>query len=326
MSRPWNLPERDATPQSVFLSRRRLLKGLGLSAAGAVGAGLWWWWRDGSDEEVLAAGRVNVPGKERYPARRNPKFGEVDRPLTEEAAAARYCNFYEFSGGKQVWRYVESFEPVPWKVEVTGLVARPRTFDLDDLVQAFPLEERIYRHRCVEAWTMAVPWTGFPMIELMKHVEPRGSAHYVRFVSFNRPEEASRQRSRSMPWPYTEGLTIQEAANELTFLAMGMYGHPLLKQHGAPVRLVVPWKYGFKSAKSIVRIEFTAEQPATFWNTLVPHEYDFWANVNPEVPHPRWSQRSERMLGTGEGRPTQLYNGYGEWVAHLYPAGFDSSR
>jgi sulfoxide reductase catalytic subunit YedY len=197
-------------------------------------------------------------------------------------------------------------------------VAKPRTYDLDDLVRAFPLEERIYRHRCVEAWAMVVPWTGFPLASLLRKAEPLPEAKYVRFVSFYRPREASRQSGPSMPWPYNEGLTLAEATNELTFLATGMYGHPLLKQHGAPVRLVVPWKYGFKSAKSIVRIELTARQPATFWNTLMPQEYDFEANVNPAVPHPRWSQEQERLLGTGETRTTLLYNGYGGQVAKLY--------
>jgi sulfoxide reductase catalytic subunit YedY len=203
-------------------------------------------------------------------------------------------------------------------VEVAGLVVRPRTYDIDDLVRAFPLEERVYRHRCVEAWAMAVPWTGFPLAALIQSAEPLPAARFVRFVSFHRPSQAGGQSDRSQPWPYNEGLTLDEATNELAFIATGMYGHPLLKQHGAPVRLVVPWKYGFKSAKSIVRVELTARQPATFWNTMAPHEYDFAANVNPDVPHPRWSQRTERMLGTDEVRPTQLYNGYGEWVAKLY--------
>jgi sulfoxide reductase catalytic subunit YedY len=165
---------------------------------------------------------------------------------------------------------------------------------------------------------MAIPWTGFPLAALLRKVEPLPAARYVRFVTFDRPNEAGRQRYRLEPWPYTEGLTLAEATNELAFVATGMYGHPLLKQHGAPIRLVVPWKYGFKSAKSIVRVELTDEQPATFWNTLSPNEYDFWANVNSLVPHPRWSQAKERMLGTNEVRPTQLYNGYGEWVAGLY--------
>jgi sulfoxide reductase catalytic subunit YedY len=165
---------------------------------------------------------------------------------------------------------------------------------------------------------MVVPWVGFPLRELIRRAEPLPSARFVRFVSFLRPEQASRQQYSAYPWPYNEGLTLAEATNELAFLATGMYGHPLLKQHGAPVRLVLPWKYGFKSAKSLVRIELTAQQPETFWNTLGPNEYDFWANVDPDVPHPRWSQRTERMLGTNERFDTQPFNGYGQWVTQLY--------
>lgn len=318
MSRGWNLSEREATPESALHSRRRWLKRLGVGGiAVATGAGLWWTYR-GTDDKVLSNGLVLGAGEQGYPAPRAARFQELDRPLTDEVAAARYCNFYEFSSGKQVWRSVVPFQPLPWELEVTGLVARPRTLDLDDVLRTFPLEERLYRHRCVEAWAMAVPWTGFPLAALLRKVEPLPSARFVRFVSFQRPTEASRQDDPSYPWPYTEGLTLAEATNELAFIATGMYGHPLLKQHGAPLRLVVPWKYGFKSAKSLVRIELTAERPATFWNTLVPREYDFWANVNPNVPHPRWSQASEKLLGSGEVRPTQPYNGYGEWVAHLY--------
>ena len=320
MGRRWNLSDRALTPESALRSRRRWLAGLGLTGlAAASGAGLWWWLFSAPEEEVLARGRVHTPGEQLYPAAANPRFRDLDRPLTAEAENGRYCNFYEFSSTKAVWRYVEPFRPVPWTLEVTGLVAKPRTYDLDDLLHAFALEERNYRHRCVEAWAMAVPWTGFPLADLVRRAEPLPEARYLRFVSFDRPAEASRQSNRHMPWPYTEGLTLAEATNELAFMATGMYGHPLLKQHGAPVRLVVPWKYGFKSAKSVVRIEVTAEQPATFWNALGPNEYDFQANVNPDVPHPRWSQKKERMLGTGETRPTQLYNGYGEWVAGLYP-------
>jgi sulfoxide reductase catalytic subunit YedY len=318
MSHPSNLPEREITSEAALLSRRKWLKWLGLGGLAVGGGyGAWRWWQ-GSDRQVLEAGQIAGPGEELYPAKTNRRFARVDRPLTVEAEAARYCNFYEFSSTKRVWAWVDPFRPLPWTLEVSGLVARPRTFDIEALVHAFPLEERVYRHRCVEAWAMAVPWTGFPLAKLLRKVEPLPSARYVRLVSFYKPNEADRQNDRSQPWPYTEGLTLAEAGNELAFIATGMYGHPLLKQHGAPVRLVVPWKYGFKSAKSIVRIELTAERPATFWNTLVPHEYDFQANVNPEVPHPRWSQRSEKMLGTGEVRPTRLYNGYGEWVAKLY--------
>lgn len=319
MSHPSNLPEREATPECDVLARRRLLKRAGLAGlALAGGAGLWWYLREGSDEDVRAGGNVATPAGGLYPAERNKQFSKLDRSLTDETAAARYCNFYEFSSGKQVWRYVDPFQVTPWKLEVAGLVARPRTFDLDDLMREFSLEERLYRHRCVEAWAMAVPWTGFPLADLLRKAEPLPGARFVRFVSLHRPGEMSRQQSRGFPWPYNEGLTLAEATNELTFIATGMYGHPLWKQHGAPIRLVVPWKYGFKSAKSLVRIELAAQQPATFWNTLAPHEYDFEANVNPTIPHPRWSQASERMLGSGERRPTQLYNGYGEWVGHLY--------
>ena len=323
MKRPWDLPAREITPESAALSRRRWLKHAGLGAAGltfagAVGGGLWWW-NAGDDGAVLNAGKVETP-TDLFPAGRNPKYAEAGRTLTAETAAARYCNFYEFSRAKQVWRWVRPFRPTPWAVEVGGLVAKPRTFDIDDLLHTFAadLQERACRHRCVEAWAMAVPWTGFPLASLLRRVEPLPDARYVRFTSFDRPEEAGRQSDRSEPWPYTEGLTLAEAGNDLAFLAVGMYGHPLLKQHGAPVRLVVPWKYGFKSAKSVVRIELTKDEPATFWNTLGPSEYDFSANVNPAVPHPRWSQAAERMLGTAEVRPTQIYNGYGEWVAGLY--------
>jgi methionine sulfoxide reductase catalytic subunit len=319
MSQPWDLPDREITPESAVHSRRGFLKWLtaGGFALGA-GAGLWWWFRHGTDMDVLEAGAVDAPGKELYPAKLNASFRDLDRPLTDEAEAARYCNFYEFSTFKDVWRSVRPFNPVPWTLEVTGLVAEPRTFDFDDLVHAFPLEERKYRHRCVETWAMAVPWTGFPLAELVRKVQPLPGAKFVRFVTFQRPQEASRQANRFEPWPYNEGLTLAEATNELAFIATGMYGHPLFKQHGAPVRLVVPWKYGFKSAKSLVRIEFTDQQPATFWNTLMPRAYDFEANVDPDKPHPSWSQANEKMLGTGEVRATQKYNGYGEWVAKLY--------
>ena len=317
MDQPWNAPEKSITPEPV-VSRRKWLKwaglgGVGVAAAGAAG----WWWYRGSDAQVLGAGATPTP-EGLFPAPRQARFADAGRPWTDEIAAARYCNFYEFTSTKSVWRHVDGFQPEPWTLAVTGLVARPRTFDLDTLRRAFPLEERIYRHRCVETWAMVVPWTGFPLAALLRHVEPLPAARFVRFVSFDRPDEAGHMNDRSLPWPYTEGLTLAEATNELAFLAVGMYGHSLRKQHGAPVRLVVPWKYGFKSAKSLVQIEVTDQQPATFWNTLVPREYDFFANVDPQVPHPRWSQASEWMLDTRERHPTVIYNGYGEWVARLY--------
>jgi sulfoxide reductase catalytic subunit YedY len=324
MSEPWNLPEREVTPEAAALNRRAWLRRIGLGGLAAVGfgAGAFWWWRRrrGTNAEVLAAGHADSRFDAFYPAGRSAPFAAVDRDETDEAEAARYCNYYEFSSEKYVFHYVGRFQPFPWSVEVGGLVAQPRTFTLDDLHQRFTLEERIYRHRCVEAWAMVIPWTGFPLAALLKEVEPLPQARYVRFISFHRPTEAPQQRNDRLPWPYTEGLTLAEAMNELAFIATGMYGHPLLKQHGAPVRLVVPWKYGFKSAKGIVRIELTADMPRTFWNTLAPHEYGFEANVEPDVPHPRWFQTHERMLGTGEVRPSLLYNGYGDWVGQLYGA------
>jgi sulfoxide reductase catalytic subunit YedY len=198
------------------------------------------------------------------------------------------------------------------------MVKQERQVDIDTLIRAMPLEERLYRHRCVEAWSMSVPWTGFPMKALLDYAEPLGGAKYVRMETFHDADMASGQKQFWYPWPYVEGLTMAEAANDLTFLVTGVYGKPLPKQFGAPLRLATPWKYGFKSIKSIVKIEFTDERPVSYWEKIQDSEYGFWANVNPDVPHPRWSQASERVLGTDERVPTLLYNGYGEQVAGLY--------
>ncbi|MCC7282691.1 MAG: protein-methionine-sulfoxide reductase catalytic subunit MsrP, partial [Acetobacteraceae bacterium] len=212
----------------------------------------------------------------------------------------------------------------PWQVRLDGLVQQPRTVDIDTLIRAMPLEERVYRLRCVEAWAMAVPWSGFEISHLLRWAEPLGSAKYMVMQTFGERDIAGGAavapgfREPWYPWPYTEGLTMAEAGNELAFMATGIYGKPLGAQNGAPLRLVVPWKYGFKSVKSIVRISFTAERPKTFWEQVQASEYGFWANVNPDVAHPRWSQASERVLGTNERRPTQIFNGYGEFVADLY--------
>ncbi len=311
----WRIFEREATPESVYVNRRAFLRALG---AGSVGAGLF---LAGCGLRASDAESPPPPPRDpagRYPAPRNPRF-TLDRPLTDEKIAAHYNNFYEFSAGKEaVAPRTRNFRIRPWTLEVTGLVSKPRTFDVDDLVRTMPIEERLYRHRCVEAWAMAVPWTGFPLAALLKQVEPRPAARYVRFTTFDHPKPLGMRLSFWAPWPYREGLTMAEATNELAILATGIYGHPLPPQHGGPIRLVVPWKYGFKSIKSIVRIELVAERPATFWNTLSSEEYDFQANVNPAKPHPRWSQATERMLGTNERRKTLLYNGYEEWVAGLY--------
>jgi len=317
--RLWDLPQSCLTDESLFfdrLRRREFIRSLGLTAT--VGAMSPWLGGCGKPtiDDLDAAGMVSE-GASHYPAPLNPAF-EYGRPETARRDAAEFTNFYEFSGSKSVYLHVDAFEPVPWSFEVAGLCAKPRTFDLDDVYSLFTLEERAYRHRCVETWAMCVPWTGFPLAELLKRVEPMPSANYVKFETFLRPEQAPQQQKTDFPWPYSEGLTLAEAMNPLTLLATGVFGRPLLKQHGAPIRLVVPWKYGFKSGKSITRIELTDERPATFWNTLAPHEYGFEANVDPEVPHPRWSQAREWMLGTREVFPTVKYNGYGDLVGNLY--------
>jgi sulfoxide reductase catalytic subunit YedY len=312
----WQIPESQATPEHAYLNRRAFLKKLGLtSAVLSAGPSL----ALGDAETEALPPLEKTPTSELYPFPRNPAYA-VERPLTPEPIAGSYNNFYEFTTDKERVRLlVGKFAVRPWQVQVGGLVHHPRVYEIDDLVRRMPLEERVYRFRCVEAWAMTVPWTGFPFRALIDEVQPLSSARYVRLVTFLRPEQAPGQRTQPWyPWPYFEGLTLHEATNELTLLATGIYGHELPRQHGAPLRLVVPWKYGYKSIKSIVSIEFVEEQPPTFWNEVAPREYDFWSNVNPKVPHPRWSQAHERLIDTGERVPTRLYNGYGEYVAHLY--------
>lgn len=242
-----------------------------------------------------------------FPAERNPLYKVPERPLTEEALATSYNNYFEITDDKKrVKELAQDIDTDPWTVEISGLCNKPKTIALGALITELRQEERIYRHRCVEAWSMTIPWTGFALAALLRSVEPHANAKYVRF--------ASRKK-------YYEGLTISEAMNELALCAVGMYGKPLLRQNGAPLRLVVPWKYGFKSAKAIVKIELVEERPRTFWNDLVPDEYDFSANVDPTRPHPRWSQTSERHIVDrleGVRVLTQAYNGYAEQVAHLY--------
>jgi len=317
------------TPESIYCSRRTWLRTAGLVGAGLATAGGYLGWRRyrGSDQEVIESGEVAVPVQDDatrlasfFPMKLDERF-QYERPETNRADAARYTNFYEFSSTKSSWRYVDDFQPYPWTLQVGGLCRNPFQLDLTDFHQQYAadLVERQYRHRCVETWAMAVPWTGVPLAKLITQANPLAEATHVKFVSFLRPDEASHQRNDSYPWPYVEGLTLPEAANELTLVASGIYGQPILKQHGAPLRLVVPWKYGFKSIKSVERIEFVKEEPATFWTTIAPDAYPFQSNVEPDVPVP-WPQHTERMLGTGEIYPTQLYNGYGDYVAKLYTA------
>lgn len=320
----WYIPESRATPESAYLDRRNFLKG-----AGAVAAGLTLGSAGCADQATRAQPapanadprfRTSLPSTPTaglYPAHRNAAF-TLDRELTDELVAATYNNFYEFTTTKeQVWRLAESLSIRPWTVDIAGLVKQPKRWDIDQLIRKLPLEERLYRHRCVEAWAMAVPWTGFPLRSLVDLVQPNSNAKFIRFFSLA-DKKTMPGLSAGYPWPYNEALTMDEAANDMALIATGIYGHQLPKQHGAPIRLVLPWKYGFKSIKSIVRIEFTDKRPPTFWNTASPQEYGFYANVNPQVPHPRWSQASERLIGTGARRPTLLYNGYADRVADLY--------
>ena len=313
--RGWEIPESAATPESVFRQRRSLLKGMAagpiLLGGGALLAGC----EDEGMQAVAAMGED--PSADLYPVPQNMRY-RLDRPLTEESLAVTYNNYFEFGSSKNIWRYAQELPIRPWTISFTGMVEKPFEIGIDELLAKMPLEERLYRHRCVEAWSMAVPWSGFAMSELIKLAKPLSSAKYVRMVSFENPESARGQRAGWYPWPYIEGLTIAEAMNEMAFMVTGLYGKPLPKQNGAPLRLAVPWKYGFKSTKGIVRFEFTDQRPVSFWQEILGEEYGFWANVNPEVPHPRWSQATETVLGTEERVPTKLFNGYGEFVAKLY--------
>ena len=256
-----------------------------------------------------------------YPAKHNDLY-KLDRDLTPEKTNLNYNNFYEFTTSKHV--DASALKTRPWTVKIDGMVEKEQTIDIDTLIKSIPLEERLYRHRCVEAWSMTSPWTGFPLRALVEKAKPLSGAKYLRFESFLDKKNAPGQRSFS-PWPYIEGLTMAEATNDLAFMVTGAYGKPLAKVHGAPLRLATPWKYGFKSAKSITRISFVDKRPETFWQTLGPDEYGFWANVNPAVPHPRWSQAKETSLTTNDLVPTLIFNGYGEQVADIYK-GLESER
>ena len=310
----WELSDRTATPEEFFFNRRQLVTGasalalsLPLAACGSKSAV--------ASKQVSKVGPN--PTLKLYPAKRDMAF-KLDRPITKEQIAETYNNYYEFGTSKDIWQQAQALPIRPWEISVEGLVEKPFKIGADELIFKMPLEERVYRHRCVEAWSMVVPWTGFPMTALLALAKPLVSANYVMMQTFMMPSVAPGQDQPWYPWPYVEGLTMAEAANELTFLVTGIYGKPLPKQMGAPLRLAVPWKYGFKSVKAIVRFRFQTEQPKTFWETVGPDEYGFWANVNPKVPHPRWSQETERVLGTDERVPTQIFNGYGPEVASLY--------
>jgi len=325
----------EITPEHVFLNRRAFMAAAGMAAGSLALAACAPPLGMGSDApaEVAEPALVAAVDPDSLPealAHADPYAGadsdELGDPLNKFQEITHYNNYYEFSTNKEsVAGEAQAFKPYPWQVEVTGLVNNPLTLDLDDLYKRYPQEERIYRLRCVEAWSMVIPWVGFPISALLQDADPTSAAQYVSFVTVFRPEEMRGQRSSILEWPYQEGLRLDEAMHPLAILATGMYGKPLTNQQGAPIRLVVPWKYGFKSGKSIVRIEVTDTIPATTWNTAAPHEYGFYANVNPNVDHPRWSQASERRIGETGRRPTLMFNGYAEEVAYLYE-GMDLAR
>ena len=310
----WEIPENRATSESDYINRRKFIKDLGIVGAGTLSL----FGTNACAQDDRVAKQLEPYQTQKLEFKKNPDF-TVKRKQTEEIVAATYNNFYEFTSSKStVWRRVERFKTRPWEIEISGLVEKPMTLDVDDLIKMMPLEERIYRFRCVETWAMVVPWIGFPMKALLEKVQPTSDAKYVQMTTFFDPKVALQQHDPNLPWPYLEGLTLAEAMNDMTLLVVGIYGHILPPQHGAPVRLIVPWKYGFKSIKSIVSIELTKKKPRNFWNVILPREYGFEANVNPNVHHPRWSQASEWMIGTMERHPTTIYNGYGDAVAHLY--------
>jgi len=306
--RGWEIPESQATPEHIYLSRRALLSGVGALAASTAIAGA---------AHAQRVADAPDPSASLYPVKRNEKY-TLDRELTPEKIATNYNNFYEFGFDKGIAREAQALPIRPWTVKLDGMVEQEMTVDIDDLLRKMPLEERLYRMRCVEAWSMAVPWSGFPMAKLVELAKPLSSAKYVRMETFLNRRVAPGQGMPLYPWPYVEGMTVAEAMNDLAFMVTGIYGKPVPKQNGAPLRIVMPWKYGFKSIKSIVRVTFTDKRPVGLWEAAQGREYGFWANVNPEVSHPRWSQASEEDIGTGQRRPTLLFNGYGEFVADLY--------
>jgi len=304
---PSDILPSEITPREVYLNRRQWM-------AGAAGL-------------ALAAALPEEAGAAPLPAQKSPS--STDEKLTSRADVTSYNNYYEFGVDKDdPAKNAGTLKTSPWAVKIDGLVGKPQEIGIEDLIKGSALEERIYRMRCVEGWSMVIPWVGFPLADLVKRVEPLGSAKYVAFETVNRPGEMSGLRSvfPVLDWPYREGLRLDEAMNPLTILAVGLYGETLPNQNGAPIRLVVPWKYGFKGIKSITRISFVEKQPVTAWNTQAPNEYGFYANVNPSVDHPRWSQATERRIGEGglfvKRRPTLMFNGYAEQVASLY-AGMD---
>jgi sulfoxide reductase catalytic subunit YedY len=315
-------PSHEITPESVYLRRRELIKNGAriLGTAAAVGAGLTWL--------VHAAPAPDAPETAPIASADVPPVAAAQYDVPDEArtpfqSVTTYNNFYEFGLDKdEPARNAHTLQTRPWTIEVAGEVSQPRTIDIEDLLKWFPLEERVYRMRCVEAWSMVIPWLGFPLGDLIKRLEPNGNAQFVEFTTLFDREQMPGQRDPVLKWPYVEALRLDEAMHPLALMAAGLYGRMLPNQNGAPLRLVVPWKYGFKGVKSIVKINFTTTQPKNTWQIASPHEYGFYANVNPAVDHPRWSQATERRIGDLGRRKTLPFNGYAEQVEHLY-AGMD---
>ena len=302
----WNIRENCVTNEKIVTNRRKFMLGFSTLALGSTFSGI-------TQEQLVHAAQSGINSQQIF---KNKSFNPVAE-VTPENLSSRYNNFFEFGSTKNIWKEAQNLNTDDWTISISGLVEKPFKVGIESLVTRFSLEERIYRHRCVEAWSMVIPWIGFPLSKLVSFAKPLSTAKFIEFKTFFNPKEASEQKARWYPWPYVEGLTLEEAQNELSFLVVGAYGKNLHKQFGAPLRLHLPWKYGFKSIKSIVSLRFTAERPVSFWETLASNEYGFWANVNPDVAHPRWSQKTERVLG-GNSRNTEIYNGYGPEVSHLY--------
>jgi len=308
-----DIPSSEITPERLFRSRRQFIR----SAAALIGGGALLA-ACGAEAPPAASSQSNA-GAATAAGPVSGKTDELGDKLTDYDSVVGYNNYYEFTTEKEgVADLAKNFKTAPWTVAVGGLIAKPQTFAIEDLLKQFPQEDRIYRHRCVEGWSMVIPWTGFPLAKLLKQVEPTSKAKYVRFETVMRPEEMPGQESGWYSWPYVEGLRLDEAMNDLALLVTGVYGKPALPQNGAPLRLSVPWKYGFKSIKAIVKIDLVEEQPTSLWMNAAPNEYGFYANVNPDVPHPRWSQSTERRIGEFSRRKTLPFNGYADKVAHLY--------
>ncbi len=295
----WEIPEALVTDESYFRNRRFFLNTIGKTA-------------------LMLSLYPSFSYASYQTSKKLNKNYFIHPPYTNEKLATTYTNFYEFGSSKNIWRRASKLSVDDWSISINGLVKKNKTFDVDKLKKLIGLEERIYRFRCVEGWAMVVPWMGFPVNKILDIVEPDTDANYLRFETFYDPKIAPGQKQSWYPWPYIEGITIEEAKNDLAFFATGMYGKDIPNQNGAALRLVLPWKYGFKSIKSIVKITFTKEKPVGLWEKLAPKEYGFWANVNPDVPHPRWPQNKEQLLGTNEFQKTQIYNGYEEHVSYIY--------